>query len=116
LIPRIWVECKNVKLKKLVKLGRWLENGNIYWINTYDSLSRSIKSIQKRKKVKIPNNIFPIGIRISEKELSYFIDSLSKKPIHWNVIQEEKTSFFVSVRNNEFESLNLKFFSVPNEA
>lgn len=94
----LWIECKKVKLKKLLKLSRNLPKSRIYWFHRFDFFE-GVKKTLLRKKVVQQHNIFLIGIEYDHQVHEEFTQALFDKQSHWTVIRLADNKF--SVKNSE---------------
>jgi hypothetical protein len=86
-----WVECKDVKIKKLVKLAKSLPRSKIFWFNIEGYFHNLLKSAKIRKKLSKFSNLFLIGIKGKEKDITFLANTLTKKNIGWIIRQEKAT-------------------------
>jgi hypothetical protein len=107
MIPKLWVECKQVKIKKLIRLGKMLPYSKIVWISKYYSLNKAIKAIRNKKKIQLPLNVHPIGVKLSIQDESDLSKSFTNKPIKWNIIRKNESNLLISVNSAEIIHLNL---------
>ena len=109
LIPDLWIECKHVKLKKLRKLSRILPFSQIVWIHSKQSLSRTLKIIQSKKKNRnLNSNVQMIGIEASEADWESLMDSINAKKLHWGVRRQSNDRMEINTRESD-NSISLVF-------
>ncbi|MFX1517410.1 MAG: hypothetical protein ACFFC6_13985 [Promethearchaeota archaeon] len=109
LIPDLWIECKHVKLKKLRKLSRMLPFSQIVWIHSKQSLSRTLKIIQSKKKcMNLNSNVQLIGIETSEASWESLMDSINVKKLHWGVRRQSNDRMEINTRESD-NSISLVF-------
>ena len=109
LIPDLWIECKHVKLKKLRKLSRILPFSQIVWIHSKQSLSRTLKIIQSKKKNRnLNSNVQMIGIEASEADWESLMDSINVKKLHWGVRRQSNDRMEINTRESD-NSISLVF-------
>jgi uncharacterized protein YaeQ len=84
-----WVECKDVKIKKLIKLAKSLPRSKIFWFNIERYFHTLLKSASISKRLSKFNNLFLIGIKGKEKDIKFLANTLTKKNMSWVVRQEK---------------------------
>ncbi|MFW9904583.1 MAG: hypothetical protein ACFFFH_09645 [Candidatus Thorarchaeota archaeon] len=100
-VPDLWIECKHVKLKKLRKLSRMLPFSRIVWINSKQSLARTLKNIQTKKSMYLCSNVQLIGILTSEANWALLKDSINLKKLHWRVNRHSSDGMEIIVRESD---------------
>ncbi len=111
MIPKLWIECKKVKIKKLIRLGRMLPYSKIIWIHNYYNLNKSLKTVHNKKKIQFPLNVQPIGVQLSNQDELNLSKSFIDKPVKWDVTRKNESDFIISVKNDDIIHFNLKNFS-----
>ncbi|UCG01801.1 MAG: hypothetical protein JSW11_19620 [Candidatus Heimdallarchaeota archaeon] len=110
LIPDLWIECKNVKLKKLSKLSRLLPFSEIIWVNSKQLLTRTIKSIQSKKQREIlASNVQLIGIETSKQSWESLEDSINVKKPEWKINRHSNTSMVINLRTRNLDPVTVEF-------
>ncbi|MFX0182387.1 MAG: hypothetical protein ACFE95_04815 [Candidatus Hodarchaeota archaeon] len=99
LIPALWVECKKVKIKKLIKIARVLPSSSIIWIHVLNHLTKVNMSLQDKQKYKLPFNVKLIGINASTYTWECFFDSISSKHPYWRIIRQDTNSLKIFIRD-----------------
>ena len=113
LVPDLWIECKHVKLKKLRKLSRKLPFSQIVWIHSKQSLTRTLKNIQSRKKsIFLSSNVQLIGIETSETNWESLKDSINVKKLHWGVLRHSSDRMVINIRETGIP-ISLVFHTLP---
>jgi hypothetical protein len=79
----IWVECKDVKIKKLKKLASSLPRSKIFWFNIERYFHNLLKSTKIRKQLNKFDNLYLIGITGKAKDIKFLTDTLTKKNLSW---------------------------------
>ncbi|MFO8018772.1 MAG: hypothetical protein R6U96_09065 [Promethearchaeia archaeon] len=104
----IWVECKNVTLKKLEKLSKALPRSKICWFNLESSFRGLFKSLKQRKKLFSHRNLKLIGIKLEKDVYEFLAYNLGRKNPIWYVSRNLNT-FEISngswIKNVEFLKL-----------
>lgn len=110
LIPDLWIECKHVKLKKLIKLCRALPLSNIVWIHTKQSLTRTIERIQsKGDKYQLASNIQLIGIETKNKNWKSLEESVNTHHLQWEINELANNLMVINVRGRNTNQILLRF-------
>lgn len=110
LIPDLWIECKHVKLKKLIKLSRVLPLSTIVWIHTMQSLTRTIEKIQsKGDKNQLASNIQLIGIETENKNWKSLEESVNTQLLQWEINELANNSMVINVRGRNTNQILLRF-------
>ncbi|MFX0053215.1 MAG: hypothetical protein ACFE8U_18215 [Candidatus Hermodarchaeota archaeon] len=113
-IPDLWIECKHVKLKKLKKLSRALPLSQIVWINSAQSLTRTIKSIQSNKISPIlASNIQLLGVETSKQNWESLQESIIRKKAQWGINKHSNNSMKINVRASDLDPIPLIFHAFP---
>ncbi len=114
-IPDLWIECKQVKLKKLLKLSRTLPLSEIVWIHTFQSLNRTINNVRSQIKYKLASNVHLIGIDASPVTWNSLEESISTKSLRWEINLHEKNSMKIFTSSKSINEVSLRFhsFSFP---
>lgn len=107
LIPALWVECKKVKIEKLIKLARALPSSSIIWIHVLNHLTKVNSSFQDKQKYKIPFNVKLIGINASTYTWDCLSDSISSKNPHWEIIRYDTNSLKIFIQDLNISPLDL---------
>ncbi|MFX0207029.1 MAG: hypothetical protein ACFFDT_13660, partial [Candidatus Hodarchaeota archaeon] len=102
-IPDLWIECKQVKLKKLEKLSRLLPFTQIIWINSKQSLNRTLNNLHSRRKKIFPSNVQMIGIMTSKDNWESLIESINPKKPQWRVNRHSKELLVINVTRTEID-------------
>ncbi|PWI48685.1 hypothetical protein CEE45_05595 [Candidatus Heimdallarchaeota archaeon B3_Heim] len=102
----IWIECKKVKLSKLMKLARSLPSTKIYWFH----LNHYIKRKLKTKAFSDSTNVKLIGVTLNRMNQTFVERSLlSQHPI-WRVQQTKNSQLQISILNSkidvDFQAIN----------
>ncbi|MHA2243810.1 MAG: hypothetical protein ACXADY_02485 [Candidatus Hodarchaeales archaeon] len=114
LIPDLWIECKHVKFKKLIKLGRALPLSNVVWIHTMHSLCRTIDNIKsKRVKNQLPSNVQVIGIETSNLNWKSLEESVNTHHLQWKVTRNPRNSIEITIRGKSIKQVLLQFNHLP---
>ena len=90
----VWVECKKVHIKKIMKLGRFFPHCDVYWFHKksyFDSLEVKFNS---RKWKNLPPNTNLIGVMLEPDDWNSFENS---------VLQGQSKYFFKVVCSDERE-------------
>lgn len=111
-IPDIWIECKKVKYKKLLKLSKSLPNSKIVWINTLQSLKQVTSKTKTRSKIKKASNIQLIGIDTLMEAWKSLEASISTKQNKWMVTLPERNLMTVTIENQVEITLQFHFLLV----
>ncbi|MHA2203659.1 MAG: hypothetical protein ACW991_08210 [Candidatus Hodarchaeales archaeon] len=112
LIPELWIECKQVKLKKLKKLSRALPLSQIIWIHSKQSLTRIIRNIQSRKRrYSLVSNVQVIGIETSKSNWEALEESINIKKPQWGINRHSNTLMKINVRASD--PIPLEFHVLP---
>ncbi|MFX1506877.1 MAG: hypothetical protein ACFFDC_12305 [Promethearchaeota archaeon] len=109
-IPDLWIECKQVKLKKLERLSRILPFTQIIWINSKQSLTRTLKNLHSRRRKKdFPSNVQLIGISTSKDSWESLIESINEKKPQWRINRHSKELLVIDVTGTEINPIPLDF-------
>ncbi len=110
LIPDLWIECKAVKIKKLIKLSQALPLSTVVWIHFLQPLSRTIKIIQsKKKKYKLASNIQLIGVETSNKNQISLGESIDADYLQWKITQQARGSIEIYIRGWRSDPISIHF-------
>ena len=110
LIPDLWIECKAVKLKKLIKLSRALPYSKVVWIHLLQPLSRIIKNFKSRKtKNQLTSNVQLIGIETSRRNWIFLEESIETNHLQWVVTQQAIDSMEIFIRSRRSDPIPLQF-------
>ncbi|MFX1513580.1 MAG: hypothetical protein ACFFCQ_13430 [Promethearchaeota archaeon] len=105
----LWIECKKVKLRKLIKLGRTLPYSNIFWFQKFEILNRNLNNVFSKRKYPLPTNIHLIGIKLNNETWNILQSSLFIKHPSWKFIRQEKEIILFSCENLKIPLKPLKF-------
>jgi hypothetical protein len=108
-VPDLWIECKKVKLSKILKLARGLSRTSIVWFHKIYSLEKVLNSVQRKQKYKLPVNVQLIGINASTQTWNYLSESFNLKHPYWRVICLDKKSLKIFIRDFDIFPLDLDF-------
>ncbi|MFX1253511.1 MAG: hypothetical protein ACFFCZ_18015 [Promethearchaeota archaeon] len=92
LVPDLWIECKHVKINKLIKLGREFSNSKIYWFHKFKYF--------ERRKEELPQNVYLIGVEAASNVWDLLKDSLFFKGPYWRFTCDGKDPKTVQIRSN----------------
>ncbi len=114
-IPDLWIECKQVKIKKLSKLSRTLPLSKIVWVHTFQSLSRVMNNAKSKIKYQLTSNVHMIGIDASPVTWNSLEESISTKSLRWEVTLHEKNFMTIFTSSKSINEVSLRFhsFSFP---
>ncbi|MFX0151845.1 MAG: hypothetical protein ACFFAJ_13740 [Candidatus Hodarchaeota archaeon] len=107
LIPDLWIECKRVKIRKILKLARGLTRTSIVWIHKFNSLEKVLKSVQRKKNYNLPVNVQLIGINASDHTWNCLSESFTLKLPYWKIICLDKKSLKIFIRDFNKAHLDL---------
>jgi len=79
----LWVECKDVKLKKLYELARALPQSRIFWFNRKTYFKRFLKNDKKRERFSFYENLHLVGIEIDKKKYNFLANQLRQEHLEW---------------------------------
>lgn len=114
LIPDLWIECKAVKLKKLIRLSKALPLSTIIWIHFLKPLSRTVKNFQsKKKKYNLASNLKLIGIETSNNNQVFLGGSIDAKYLQWEVTQQARNSIDIYIRGWRSDPISIQFHELP---
>ncbi|MBD3215060.1 MAG: hypothetical protein GF311_20805 [Candidatus Lokiarchaeota archaeon] len=87
----LWVECKDVNIKKLQKLARSLPNSRIYWFNLTSYFRILLNDKKILQKIKQYDNLHLIGIALQKSDYNFLARDLGRKNIEWGIEKNENT-------------------------
>ncbi len=108
-IPDLWIECKHVKYKKLLKLSRALPHSKIIWMHTLRSLKRTISNTKTKTKLQRASNVQLIGIDTLMETWKSLEESISTKQNQWMVTLHERNLMTVSVEDQSINGFSVRF-------
>ncbi|MFW9996818.1 MAG: hypothetical protein ACFFD4_32550 [Candidatus Odinarchaeota archaeon] len=108
-----WIECKNVKIDKLLKLSRYLPNCGIYWFNTVNFFQQFLDTFRK-KKLKIKSNVHLIGVKIEPKFLEQLYSSLYSRKVSWKFIKSNNKLILYDMEKVD-EAISVQFDNTVEE-
>ncbi len=104
-----WVECKHVKIEKLIKLGRILPHSDIFWFHKFDILRHNLNNILSKRKWNLTSNIHLIGVKIKRGIWDMLQSSLFVNPPNWKFIRFEKEVISIYLDENKDSEFLLRF-------
>ncbi|MHA2327677.1 MAG: hypothetical protein ACXACR_04085 [Candidatus Hodarchaeales archaeon] len=109
--PNLWIECKHVKIKKLIKLSRALPFSDVVWIHLVRPLTRTIEAIQSRHR--LASNVHLIGIETSNRNWESLEESINIKQPHWRIIKHTNYLMVINIRESNVDPIHLEFHILP---
>jgi len=109
LTPEIWIECKKVKIKKLITLGRYLSSCQIIWFHKMEFLNQIKRYSLIKKKYKLPANVQLIGVKISSLTWNYLLENIPKKQQILVVTRLNQNNMLITFANQKVDQVKLKF-------
>ncbi|MFX1282926.1 MAG: hypothetical protein ACFFB5_04690 [Promethearchaeota archaeon] len=100
LIPDLWIECKAVNLKKLIRLSHAFPQSSIVWMHSLQPLSRTVRNIEsKNAKYRLALNLHFIGIETAHKNWILLEESMENRHIQWVATQPIRNSIMIEIKN-----------------
>ncbi|MBD3254167.1 MAG: hypothetical protein GF383_03700 [Candidatus Lokiarchaeota archaeon] len=97
----LWVECKKVSIKKLIKLSRGLPHSRIYWVQEEKMLTRILKTSKLRNKLKKLSNVNLLSIRTHDVSLRPLALELGMQNPTWK-LQENSTLLNIKTKECQY--------------
>ncbi|MFX0095484.1 MAG: hypothetical protein ACFFBD_27355 [Candidatus Hodarchaeota archaeon] len=94
MVPDVWVECKYVKIEKLIRLGHQFPNSKIYWFHKYNHFLK--------QKENLPPNINLIGVETIDNTWNHLEYNLTSKRPYWRFKCSNEPPKTIQIRTNEF--------------
>ncbi|MFX0013188.1 MAG: hypothetical protein ACFFB2_02915 [Promethearchaeota archaeon] len=110
-IPSMWIECKHVKIKKLIKLSRAFPFSNIVWFHLMRPLAKVLEGIQSKQY--LFSNVQLIGIKTLDKNWDSLKESINLKQPQWGIIKHKNNLMVINRRERERDPVNLEFYILP---
>ncbi|MFX0071239.1 MAG: YaeQ family protein [Candidatus Hermodarchaeota archaeon] len=86
---KLWIECKKVAVKKLIKLAKALHHSKIYWFHTYNAFQSVLKGTTVKKTIKNLKNLNLIAIKADKSTITSLSLDLGRKNPTWNLKWEQ---------------------------
>ncbi|MFO7795643.1 MAG: hypothetical protein ACQERB_01840 [Promethearchaeati archaeon] len=103
----IWVECKDVSEKKLLKLAKTLPRGQIYWFHIDHYFERLLSHPKILKKFDSHTNLKLIGIDMTYQEYDFLAYQMGGRNLKWFIQRNEETLIIIDRRwKREIEFCN----------
>jgi len=93
----IWVECKDVAVKKLLKLAKTLPRSQIYWFHLDHHFERLLANPKTLRNLETHTNIKLIGIDITTQEYDFLANQMGIKNLKW-FIQRDGAKLIITDR------------------
>jgi len=100
-----WVECKTVKIEKLIKLGRTLPHSDIYWFHNWRYFENNHHTFFSKRDRTPPANLTLIGVQILDRQEKTLKNSLTRKTA-WLVKENNAREKFIIL--DDFHSKPVK--------
>ncbi|TFF94108.1 MAG: hypothetical protein EU543_02065 [Promethearchaeota archaeon] len=91
----IWVECKDVAIKKLLKLAKTLHRSHIYWFHLDHYFERLLANPKILKKFDSQTNLKLIGIDMTYQEYDFLAYQMGDNNLEWFIQRDEETLIII---------------------
>jgi hypothetical protein len=81
----LWIECKKLSIKKLIKLSHNLPHSKIYWFHTQKAFQKILSNIKIKLKLKALKNLKLIGVTSKYNPFKSLAIELGKKNQAWQL-------------------------------
>ena len=109
LTPKIWIECKKVKIKKLISLGRYLSSCQIIWFHKMEILSQIKRYSLIKQKYKLPANVQLIGVKISPLTWNYLLENITRKQQIFEVTRFNQNNILITFPDQQVNPVEIKY-------
>jgi len=103
----IWVECKNVAVKKLLKLAKTLPRSQVYWFHIDHYFERLLANLKMLRKFESHTNLKLIGIDMTNQVYNFLAYQMGVKNLEWFIQRDgEKLKITDRTWKREIEFCN----------